>query len=320
MKRRNIVNVLFSFILVGIFSSCLKDKEYDKGRTGIKPDKNLKIAEIEGPQKGFYNVDLIATNSDTTLVDFVTVRLASDEPADKDIQVTFAVNPAIITEYNTNNATSYVVPASGLYTIPSLTVTIPKGERRGYLKLTTRASNLLGTEYALGVQLANVSDPGIKLSGNYNKQVIAFAIRNKYDGEYSMSVKTKGWGAYGIADDDVTRNWPRNIELATASANSIIINDPDGSGNLQPAFTSGGGTTAFGAATPKFTFDAADKLINVNNSTADDGRGRAFRLNTAVTDSRYDPVTKKIHAAYLMLQNGRPDQEIYITFTYVGTR
>ena len=319
MKQRNIVNVLFSFIFLSFFSSCLKDKDFDEGRTGFKPDKNSKIVEIAGPQKAFYNVDLIATNSDTTLADFVTVRLASNEPADKDIQVTFAVNPALVAVHNANNATHYEVPAAGLYTIPDLTVTIPKGERQGYLKLTTRAANLLGAEYALGIQLASVSDPGIKLSGNYNKQVISFAIRNKYDGNYSMEIKTVGWGAYGISDGP-TLSWPGKVRLITSSANSLTINAEVRNDNLQPALTSGGGPTAFGAATPQFTFDATDKLINVNNTTPDDGRGRAFRLNPAVTDSRYDPVTKKVHAAYLMSQNGRPDQEIYLTFTYIGPR
>lgn len=320
MKKRTIIFILFSFILLSLFSGCLKDKEYDEGRAGNKPDKNSKIVEIEGPQNGIYNVDLIATNTDTTIANFVTVRLASNEPADKDIQVTFTVNSALVADYNTKNATNFAVPVAGLYSIPSLTVTIPKGERQGYLKLTTRAANLLGTEYALGIQLASVSDPGIKLSGNFNKQIIAFAIRNKYDGVYSMTIKLKGWGAYSIADDDIVRNFPRNIQLITGTASSVTFYDGNGSGALQPGFTSSGGTTAFGAASPQYTFDASNKLMNVNNTTPDDGRGRAFRLNTTVTDSRYDPLTKKIHAAYLMSQNGRPDQEIYIVFTYVGPR
>ncbi|MBL0334798.1 MAG: hypothetical protein IPP73_05640 [Chitinophagaceae bacterium] len=65
------------------------------------------------------------------------------------------------------------------------------------------------------------------------------------------------------------------------------------------------------------------RLVNVSNDIPDDGRGRAFRLNTAFTsptDSRYDPATKKIYAAYIMSQNGRPDQFIYDTLTYRGPR
>ena len=56
------------------------------------------------------------------------------------------------------------------------------------------------------------------------------------------------------------------------------------------------------------------------NLIPDDGRGRAFAINPAVTDSRYDPATKTIYAAYLMFQNGRPTQYIYDTLVYKGSR
>jgi len=43
-------------------------------------------------------------------------------------------------------------------------------------------------------------------------------------------------------------------------------------------------------------------------------------LNPAVTDSRYDPATQTIYAAYEMTQNGRPNQFIYDTLVYRGPR
>ena len=53
---------------------------------------------------------------------------------------------------------------------------------------------------------------------------------------------------------------------------------------------------------------------------ADDGRGRGFKMNPAVTDSRYDPATKTIYASYYMVQTGRPDMQIDVVFTYTGPR
>lgn len=315
-KFQLLILSLLSFSL----SSCLKDEDYEDGLRGVSPDENSSIVEIEGPQKGFYNLDLIVTDVDTTIETFVTIRLSSNEPAGKDIQVTLTMDPTLVATYNAVNGTNYVVPAGNLYTIPSLTITIPKGQRRGFVKLTTRASNLLGSEYALGIRLASISDPEIKLSGNFNKQVIAFAIRNKYDGKYSLTIKTVGWDAYGISSGP-TLNWPNNINLVTASANSITFEEPVYITNLQPAFTSGGGATFFGGTTPLYTFNTStNAMTSVVNTTPDDGRGRTLKLNPAVTDSRYDPVAKKIYAAYLMTQNGRPDQEIYMTFTYIGPR
>src|SRR5262245_9737837 len=120
-KMKNIIKttpVLFLFCLFA--AGCLKDKDYDEGRRGNKPDKHLYIAEIEGPQQGFYNVDLIATNSDTTIQTFISIRLASDQPANEDVQVTVALKPALVADYNTKNGTHYIVPASSLYTFPSM--------------------------------------------------------------------------------------------------------------------------------------------------------------------------------------------------------
>jgi hypothetical protein len=69
------------------------------------------------------------------------------------------------------------------------------------------------------------------------------------------------------------------------------------------------------------TFDlATDKLLSVTNTTPDDGRGRAFEMNPAVTTSRYDPATKTIYAAYFLKQTGRPNLAIYDTLVYVKER
>ena len=97
--------------------------------------------------------------------------------------------------------------------------------------------------------------------------------------------------------------YPENIAMITASANSVALYNPVFADGLVPAFTSGGDPTGFGAATPVFTFDlATNKLVSVVNSTPDDGRGRAFELNPAVTTSRFDPATKTIYAAYFLKQ------------------
>jgi hypothetical protein len=90
---------------------------------------------------------------------------------------------------------------------------------------------------------------------------------------------------------------------------------------LQLAFNAANGSTAFGATNPQFTFDpSSNALTAVTNLAAPDSRNRQFQINSAVTDSRYDPASKTIYAAYLMTQNGRPTQYIYDTLVYQGTR
>ena len=139
-----------------------------------------------------------------------------------------------------------------------------------------------------------------------------------------LKVKTAGWAAYGIADG-VTGTYPGDINLITVAENSVSSFSTYRGDELLPAFAGGtgtlGGPTAFGATTPLFIFDnATNKLTDVKNTIADDGRGRGLSLNSAVTTSRYDPATKIIYAAFIMKQNGRPNQFFYDTLTYVKAR
>ena len=107
-------------------------------------------------------------------------------------------------------------------------------------------------------------------------------------------------------------------ELITAGVNSVTTFN--GYSNLLAAFTATGGQTQFGATAPRFTFDASNKLVAVQNDIPDDGRGRVLVMNPAVTDSRYDPAAKKIYLSYIMKQNGRPDQYRYDTLEFIGPR
>ena len=311
--------VLSIFPVSCLLMSCLKDKNVDERITGIVIDEESKIVEIMAPVSGLVVTSLDPATSETTFT-AITTRLAAKEPAQKDIQVTLQLVPEAVSGYNTAHGTSYDLLPANLYTIPSLTVTIPKGSRTADLKLKTVPNNLAGHSYAIGFKIASASDPSVIISGNHKKAVAAVGAKSRYDGVYSLTIKTSGWSAYGISDGP-TRSWPTNVHLVTVNANTVSYFDPSGGSVLQPAFTTAGGTTAFGAATPSYSFDLSnDKLISVVNTTADDGRGRTFKLNTNATVNGYDPGTKKIYAAYLMTQNGRPDQEIYMTFTYVGRR
>jgi hypothetical protein len=267
-----------------------------------------------------YAASLISSDRDTTL-DLAFIRLAADQPAPEDIQVELELDPTLITSYNNATGSNYVAPAASLYKFDNgLTVTIPKGSREAGLKFSTKPSALVGPEYAFGVRIKNVSNTKYLISGNHNSAVIVVGVRNKYDADYTLRVNTTGWAAYGIADNE-PHDYPEEISMITTSANSVALFNQYFGAGLVPAFTSGGDPTAFGAATPLFTFDpATDKLVSVVNTTPDDGRGRAFAMHPTVTDSRFDPATKTMYLAYILKQNGRPNMSIYDTLTYVGPR
>lgn len=319
-----------TFFLKGMFfllaplaltvTGCLKDKLADSGGAGFTINNNEKIAELPGGTVVFS----LESGSVDTSFNLVKVRIATDKPVAADTKVKLEMNPGLVTAYNTANGTSYVTPSPALYQFDNLTVTVPAGSRDGHLKIKVKPNDLIGTAYAFGFSIVSATDPAVKISANFKDQVIVLGVKNRYDGVYDLRVRTVGWAAYGIADD-VTGDYPATFDLITAGGNSVTSFNNGRGDFLLPAFTGGAGLlgapTAFGATTPLFVFDnATNKLTDVRNTTPDDGRGRFLLMNPAVTDSRYDPAGRKIYAAFIMKQNGRPDQLVYDTLTYLGPR
>jgi len=303
--------------------SCLKDKAYDNGTIqsgsqGSGQDtKVISLGITVSSTSNFLQASFQITGSDTT-VGLIPVELGGTSDAPADIHVTLTVDDSLLEAYNNANGTNFVDASSVATILNNGVVTIPKGSRIGYLQVTFNASNLLAENYALPVKITSVAEPGYTISGNLNTGIVAIGPKNQYDGMYELTILTSGWGAYGINDGPPALTWPTNVGLVTSGPNSVVFSSEVGSS--QPAFA-GGGITGFGATEPQFTFDpTTNKLISVVNLVPDDGRGRTFLLNPAVTDSRYDPATQTIYAAYEMTQNGRPNQFIYDTLVYRGPR
>ena len=306
------------------FSSCLKDKNIDDQKYGLAGLEDVKLAEIvNAPYKV---ISLIATDNDTTFT-LVGVHLNSAQPAASDVTITLVLDQAALDQYNSDNGTAYEFPPASSYSVDNLTVTIPKGSRDGVVKMTAKPTNLSGGDYAFAFSIGSISDPNFILSRNYKSIVTVVGVKNRFDGNYKLRIKTVGWAAYDIADG-LTGTWPSNADgtsifMITSGSNSVKFFDNWGYGDyIQIAFTTGlAGATGFGATAPKFIFNLeTNALTDVVNDAAPDPRNRAFRINPAVTDSRYDPDQKKIFAAYIMSQDGRPDQYIYDTLTYVSSR
>lgn len=309
-------------------TGCLKDKDVDDNKAQFTIDNSVKLVELLGPPPSTGPViqNLAYSDKDTT-INAVVVNVAADQPLDHDIQVTLKLDPKLVEDYNTANGTAYVDPPTTDYKIQSLVVTIPAGKREGYLQITTKPSVVANQDYAFGFTIVSVSDASVRVSGNFQSQIVSLGVKNKYDGIYTLRIKTTGWAAYGISDN-LPETWPSNgdgttIGMITSGTSSVKLFDYYAFGAyIQVAFTTDNGSvTGFGATAPEFTFDpTSNKLTSVVNDATPDARNRAFRLNPAVTDNRYDEASKTIYAAYIMSQNGRPDQFIYDTLKFKQER
>lgn len=303
-----------SFSITG----CLKDKAYNNMEIQSSQGSTIKAIGIGltvSDPSNFSPFYLSPSANDTT-INLIPVTLASQQPAPQDLHVTLVATDTLVDNYNNDNGTEYVVPTKYSVVNPGGVVIIPKGSYTGYLQVKFIPNDFIGTDYAVGYTISKIAEPGYVLS-NLVTGIAAIGIINKYDGRYTLQEKTTGWGAYGIADG-VSYAWPKTVLFATSNSVSNIITTAE-EGTFQTAFTPTGGLTGFGATKPLFTFDASNKLT-VTNLIPDDGRGRTFKPNPAVTDSRYDPATGTIYAAYIMTQNGRPNQFIYDTLVYVKHR
>ena len=325
MKQLKIKFLLFSTAVLGL-ASCLKEGSPNvdtSNATNIIQFSNTgnNSAAVSSKYPNFYT-DLGSLAEGSTAEFNLNISYAGSNNAPEDITVNLVVDNDLLTLFNDQNGTSYVIPPTSVYTVPS-SVIIKKGTRTTQVKATvTRSADYdFGMAYAIPLAITSASK-GI-ISDNFGKSVYSFGVRNQFDGDYSMVIQSTGWSAYGIWDGGPL-DWPSDIGLVTTGANTLMIADYARGGDaLQPVFTADGeSVTAFGATTPLFTIDVATNLVTVINSTADDGRGRVLKNNPAALpeENSYDPATKVMHLNYIMSQNGRPDQYFVITLTYVGPR
>jgi hypothetical protein len=321
-------------ILIGLsigFTSCLKDN------TPPPLDSSYGVANLvsfqdnggsSGGGAGYgttttpfplFNFSFSLVN-DTAGFDAIVIYGPSGS-APQDITLNISVNQSALDSFNNANSTSYVAPDNTVYSFPS-SVIIPKGKSRAFVHVTITATPSFDFTASYVLPLTITSSSYGAVSANFGTELNSFVVKNQYDGQYSLQIKTIGWAAYGISDND-PGSYPGGMEMVSAGASSVsFYNGTTGLSALEPAFTANNaGATGFGATTPLFTFDpATNNLTSVVNTTPDDGRGRTLYLNPAVTDSRYDPSSKTIYAAYIMTQNGRPNQFIYDTLVYQGPR
>jgi len=302
--------------------SCLKDTPTtDYSDSSIKPVVIIPNGNFPSTvEAAIVTFEVSSTPSEIKLY----ARVSWSKPLGKAVEVTFEKKPSLIADFNAKFGTNYAELNSDAYSIPTYKVTIPADQNEAYIPIKIFTDKVsLTQENMLAITMTDAS--GEVIASNFKNIVFPIGVKNKWDGVYSLRKKQLGWAAYGI-DDGGVYDYPsvggKSIGLVTAGATSVsIYNYYRGGDNLLPGFTTGGGATAFGAATPKFTFDAAtNALTSVVNTTPDDGRGRFILLNPAVTNSRYDPATKTIYAAYILKQNGRPDMQIYDTLVRTGNR
>jgi Domain of unknown function (DUF1735)/Domain of unknown function (DUF4361) len=150
------------------------------------------------------------------------VGVSSSSPISQAITVTLAIDDALLKQYNADNGTTYRLPPASLYTIPTLTATIPAGQQFAMVgvNLTTSkdkvpdAGGFNDIGYVLPLSIKTVSGANAIVGGNYASKLILLKIKNDYDGDY----RSTGVFTHPTAG---ARNINRPKTLSTIDGNTV---------------------------------------------------------------------------------------------------
>jgi hypothetical protein len=311
-KINNKTYLILAIIVSFILASCLKDKGFDNSEYGTVNNNTVGGKWVSIPW-GANSINALSLDikDEFQQVETFVVSFDYQNPADKDIVVTLAVNNELVNAYNTANNTNVSVLPADAYQAQNMTITIPAGQRvsnRFVIPINTSLLNAT-TEYALGLTIQSVSDPSINIPANLKNVVLKVVLKNKYDGIYRLT----GY------HNRPTLNCPydQTMHMVTEGAKSVVFYWPLASSEGHPIGTCPGVSWYGTAVRPVVVFDDDDIVTDVYNKDAAVVITR-FDAATGSNVSRYDEATKTIivHWNY----NAHPERAFFDTLVYVGPR
>ena len=317
--------ILFFTLSASLFlTSCLKDKGFENNEYGINnPGSASKGVSFPRGDADKYTVGLDAVSSTLqTVSDAIVVNSESGTLPTTDVTVKLALDPTLLTDYNTANGTAIVPFSPALYSISSLNVIIKAGTNQGRvdIKIPSTVPLDLSKSYGVGFRIISV-DNGYTIASNLKTLFLEFNLKNKYDGVYAVT------GTFSdITNATFGGNYPREYELVTTGPNSVdvkqAINGETIPGYLFLAGTAGSFFGNFGASVIFNT--TTDKAIefrnfygvttNAANGVGNPALGTGAPLYAASNTRRcvidpaapatynlYDASNKIVYLQYLML-------------------
>jgi hypothetical protein len=173
------------YLMAGLvlFNACLdEDPMYD-------PDKSENIIEffdlqapsspVDAPHHMFVNSFPISASEEFS----VLISYSGAHDNDKDITVKVGIDEQAMRDYNESEGTSFELMPPAFYSVPTLDVTIPKGQTKAFLTFNVNTSLFdFAKKYALPLRIVS-SSSGV-ISGNFGVAIFNVGAKNQYDGDY----------------------------------------------------------------------------------------------------------------------------------------
>lgn len=333
-KILKIYLMLASAVLV---SSCLEDETQ-----ALDPSRSQNIIEFydpsvpSSPAGAIYPAWTTAFSVSPEAQFEQTISYSGPKSNDKDIQLTLEIDPIALEDFNKQmealgSSTYELLPAEN-YSIPSMTVTIPKGETRISIPITVYPDQFdLSRSFAIPLRIASASS-GV-ISAHYSVAILATVVKNKYDGIYTVE-----GSMIDVTNPAFTGLYPKTVELRTVDGTTVNYYDR-GEHLAGHIFINGatGGATYWGGFLAQFKFDGIDapagdgvtnQIVAVVNALGQGNNNRSGKLDPAaeakhVFTFEADGLTPKtMEVWYIMRQDNTSTDRAYWkeTYTYVGPR
>jgi len=317
-----IKNALPLLAVMVVFTSCLKD------HLAMDPAQSNNVIEFANtgtnasPAGAVYprfSSDLGSLVTGDSATFNVNLSYSGANMAPSDITVTLEVDTAALRIYNKDQGTKYVAPPETIYHI-ARTAVIKKGTQVLQLKaaIINNSDFNFNVNYALPLKIASVSTG--EISGNYGTALFSFAVRNVYDGIYTMSGTMTDQ-----ANAAITGYYPLDMNLITYSGNSIALWDPNVAKNYGHPIHNGAAGNYYGSFSPIFFFDASGNITSVTNEYGQlsGASKRSAELDpTGINKITFGTGGQILYfeVSYIMTQNGSPRTYFNEKFTYKGAR
>lgn len=281
---KKLLNIsLFLSLVLGL-TSCLKDKNI------IGPDAPgaiRNIVEFKNPA--------VPSSSTSDVMPFyvlsydiqpsvdmnITVSYSGADPAPNDITVKVALDDDAIETANDEQDMNMIPLPTSMYSIPSLNVTIPKGQRTGTIKVTLKTDQFdLTKAYALGFKITGVDGTSAPVSGNFGTIVVSVGAKNEFDGRYDVT------GSCVDANGLYKGFYPTSVDLISAGANSVVYynHDFDYPNYIVISLSTGGAANT--GIRPKITIDQSSGAVTAITNLAS---GADIRVS-----GQYNKATKEM--------------------------
>lgn len=237
----------------------------------------------------------------------ITINYTGVNGAPNDVTVGVGISDAVVTASSTTAAPLTILPTS-LYTLPTSSVVIPKGQKKATFIIKVKAASFnFALTYALGIRITSAST-GI-VSGNFGTGLFILAAKNQWDGIYSVvSGQVTRYSAVGVVEPNSTLNGPLagnpNISLVTTGANTVEVT------NMK---WFGGASAVAGIDNTRATINASTNVVTMS------ALGNLTLANRAGLPNTYDPATKTFTLNFDWNQTTAP-RTMNLVLKYVGPR